>query len=81
MKEIKLEVGQIWQKPNTLDVRTIDYMGYSMLSYFNIGGRDIMVKEKVFRQWIRRNSHAHQRHNVKLIGHYDFDKKKARAVK
>lgn len=79
-KEIELEEGQIWQKPNTLDVRTIHYVGLQT-TYFDIGGTKMVIYTDSFRRWIGRNSHAHQKHNVKLIGHYDFEKEKVRVAR
>ena len=83
MKKIKLKVGQIWQKKGTLGVRTI--VCFLPLSspvavlYSDIGGERSNITEKSFLYWIDRNKGS--KGEVELIGHYDFDKKKARAVK
>jgi len=78
MKKIKLEEGEIYQKKGTLDVRTIFFMGSFKVTYFDVGGSDIVVQIKSFRRWIRRNKGT--KNEVKLIGHYDFDKKKVRVI-
>lgn len=74
MKKRKLEVGEIYQKKGTLDVRTISLIGKANIDYYDIGGSPCFMRKDSFRRWIRRNS-------AKLIGHYDFGKRKARAVK
>jgi len=83
MKKIKLEVGQIWQVPKTLDVRTIESLHNKETNYpvdcntvrfIDIGSYFLRVSVKSFKAWITKK-------NAKLIGHYDFEKKKARAVK
>ena len=83
---MKLEVGQIWQVPKTLDVRMIVHM-ISMVEteiyYINLFrpqedttflSRWLLpvnqVRHNSFLRWIRRK-------DVKLIGHYDFKKRKA----
>lgn len=77
MKKIELKAGDIYQKKGTLDVRTITWVGPTgvMIHYFDIGGDKKVMLIKSFCRWIHRNKIE------KPIGHYDFDKKKARAVK
>jgi len=45
------------------------------IGYRDIGGESHLINTKSFRRWIRRNNIE------KPIGHYDFEKRKARAVK
>lgn len=72
---LKLEVGDIYQKPGTLEVRTINYADSAHTTYFDIGGDKKVIYTESFRRWLRRNKIE------KPIGKYDFEKKKARAVK
>jgi len=68
---MKLEVGQIWQVPKTLDVRTIELIVYrKFVWYSDIGTPDRRISVGAFKAWITQNE-------AKLIGHYDFKKRKA----
>lgn len=81
-KKVKLEVGEIWQVPKMLEIRTITKFYYdlgmrnnlSSVDYVNIGGCSRWISYRAFRRWITRKK-------AKLIGHYDFKTKKAVPVK
>lgn len=76
-KKRELEVGQIWQVPKTLEVRTITglFPAYhaedrASVQYHDIAVIKDSVYESAFRFWITRKK-------AKLIGHYNFKTKKA----
>jgi len=74
MKKIKLEVGQIYQKKGTLEIRVINRFHSLHVWYTDIGGITNVMRRNSFRRWCKRG-------DVELIGIYDCEMRKARKVK